>query len=639
MEFIRSEGDLYRLLFFLSSFIFTSFATAISVFGLVSGYAQVAIVLVEILFFLIAFIYINNDEKKIGKGSVGIAIKIGFLFLLLGLIAVTLINIDASATVGAYVLSAYQYVAINVVLFLPLIFLIFFGLFLFRLGYRKIALALFTVAVGVVLFYFLSGLVFHHYKVDDEIFIQYADAKFLLQGVNPYTVSVSEQILNNATNGTISSPSITTDNQIMGMLNYPALFILSFVPFTLIGNGSFENLVNYQLEAQGILFLLLAIFTAALVIKREYLEKPKYSIILFLTISLAYLSSITIYLMLSLLLLAYSKLETRYSWIFLGLCASIHEQLWLPVLLLVVYSANNQGLRRGFENLIGSAGVFLAINLYFIIGNPSAFFGNIFGPISQFLLPESGSPIGYLIATNYHILLSTYSALFILSIAAVTLVFAYFNKKRLVGLFSMIPFIFLSHSIPIYYTFFTGFMIVTLFIENKKEVGTIRKYLQAHKRLVYCAIGAILLLGTYLILNSHATYAKNFNLSVNNTGLYFDAAANATVYKATLHYTNLTNNTIYVISSVVSRYNIGFVGILNYSIINDSAKCLDYKCKINVNRIVLPKNASEYMLRLYIKPAGIEPIYGAKIAVYNGNYYYTSKGIFNQTILNTLSPR
>ncbi|MDE1845678.1 MAG: hypothetical protein KGH53_00115 [Candidatus Micrarchaeota archaeon] len=638
MELIRSEADLYRILFFLSSFIFVSLATAITVFGLVSGYVQITALFAELAYFIIAFLYINNSGKKFGKTGTGVFIKGGFLLLLISIISTVSLNIEARATAAAYLLSALQYVAINVVLFLPLIFLAFFGLFLLRKGYKKVAGALFVLAFAVMLFYFFSGMVFHHYKIDDEVFIQYASSKLLLQGINPYTISVSGQILDNSTNGTISSPSITTDNKIMGTLAYPALFLLSFVPFTLIGPSTFANLVGYQLEAQGILFLLIAIFTTAIVLKKEYLEKPKYSIILFLTISLAYLSSITIYLMFALLLLAYAKLETKYSWLFLGLCASIHEQLWFPVLLLIVYSANNQGMRKGVENLVGSFGVFLVINAYFIAGNPAAFFGNIFGPVSGFLLPESGSPIGYLIATNYHILLSTYSLLFILSMIALTLLFIYLNKKKLVGLFSMIPFVFLSHSIPIYYTFFTGFMIVTLFIKEGKGVGLLSKTLSENRNVVYGALAIIVLAGVYILHASHSAYAKNFNLGVNNETLYFDSLTNTTIYSANLHYSNLTNNTIYVISGAVSRYNIGFVGILNYSIIQNCSRCSSYMCKVNVNRIVLPSNRSIYSIRLYIKPSVKDPIYGARMAIYNGNYYYVSRGIFNQTILSQFSP-
>ncbi|MDE1827832.1 MAG: hypothetical protein KGH65_01590 [Candidatus Micrarchaeota archaeon] len=635
MEIIKSDKGRYRLFFFIASFVFISFATALAVFGLISFYVQLATLADAILFVAYSTLFLISEGKRKVSEPGKLALNGTFAFLVINFLILLLVETGARTTMTAYLVSAYQYVAINFVLFLPLIFLTFFGLYLYRQGYRKLSAMLFGMFVVVMILYFFSGLVYHHYKIDDEIFIQFASTKYLLAGMNPYGMSVSSQIFYNSTSGAINSPSITTTNHIIGTLNYPSLFLLSFMPFYLISTPTLQNLVNIDIEAQGMIFLLLAFFATALLVEKRYIEKPVYGIILFLTIAMAYLSSITIFLMFALLLVAYAKLESRYSWLFLGLCLSIQEQLWFPVILLIIYSASNSGIRKGAQNLIGSLGVFIALNLYFILLNPSAFFGNLFGPVNQLLLPESSSPIGYLIATNYHMLLGTFSIVFLAAMALFAMLFAYLNQKRLVGIFAMVPFLFLSHSIPIYYTFFTGFAIVSLFIAQKGGKGQIRRWMGENRNAVLCIVAVVVAVPIYLICGSHLAYQNNFNLSVSNASIHFDSALNKTVYTATIHYANLSNDSVYVFAGVISKYNIGFAGILNYALINDSVQCggEDYRCMVNVNKIALPGNASSYSLVMYIRPSSGNPVYGVRANIYNGEHLYVSDGVFNQSIL------
>lgn len=631
-----SKEGLYRTLFFIGAFIFISFAVAVNVFGLISVWIQIISILETVVFFGYCIVYLSakrlSDNKKY--------LLFGF-FLIELLVFISALSLTPFIKVSAlaYLISAYEYIGAYFVLILPLIFLIFFGAYLYYKKYPKIALILLLAAIGIMVFYFFSGLVFQHYKIDDELLITFIDSKILLSGGNPYSASVSNQVFYNSTTGMINAPSITSTNKVIGTLNYPSLYLLSFVPFYLLSQPTFANLINFDLEIQQAVFLIILLLTVAFIIDKRYLGKPVYGIIVFFTIALAYLSSVTIYLMLALLLIAYAKLESKYSWVFLGLCASLQEQLWIPVLLLIIYSFNNDGKRKGAINILGTIGVFLAFNLYFILLNPHAFFGSLFSPINEMLLPEASSPIGYLLVTNFGIPLGSFSVIFAFAIFLICILFAYLNQKRFVGIFAMVPFLFLSHSIPIYYTFFTGFAIVSLFIPEKKEEGKIRNWMIENKGTIVATGAALVAILIYLLYIWHTTYQNNFSLNVTNASIHFDTALNKTVYTATLHYANLSNETVYLFAGAVSKYNIGFAGILNYALINDSTKCDsgDYGCMINVNRIVLPKNFTSYNLKIYINPSFGNPVYGVRINLYNGQYFYVGTGVFNQTILDSFS--
>jgi len=633
-----SEVRLYRLLFFVSSFIFLSFVVGAAIFGQISVKVELSFLVATVSFFIYAFFYLLDPESKKVGSSTKIVLLLAFLVSLANLLLLPILAPQISTTILAYFVTAYEYIGLFVLLVLPLFFLIFFGIWIFNQGHKRIGYAMIAVAIALVAFYFAEGLIFQHYKIDDEIFILLLDTKMLLAGANPYSTSVSQQLFYNVTGGVVNTPSINSQNMVIGTLSYPSLYLLSFVPFYLLSDSGIQGLIAVGLKVQEALFLLIALIATAFVIDKKLLGKPIYSLILFTTIALSYLSSIAIYLMFALLLLAYSKLEGKYSWIFLGLCASLQQQLWLPVILLILYSFNNQGAGKGIRNVVGTLGVFLLFNFYFIALNPLAFFGNLFGTLSGLLLPVSFSSIGYMIVTNYPILLGSYSILFWASVAIVCLIFLYINEKRLVGLFAMIPFIFNSHSIPVYYTFFTGFLIVTLFVKSPKAPGVLKKLLVANKSLVYATILAIVILASIYAYASHAEYEKDFNLSLSGSSIYFDSAANQTIYSGTLSYSNISNSSVYALAVVVSKYGIGYEGLLNQSILYQrSPGCLSYPCIVNINKIPL-NGSGKYTLRVLLgRGQYLEPVYGVRMIFYNDQYFYISDTLFNQTILSSFS--
>ena len=129
-------------------------------------------------------------------------------------------------------------------------------------------------------------------------------------------------------------------------------------------------------------------------------------------------SSIVILLMLAVLLLSYFKIDRWYSFVLLGVAAALQEELWLPVILLIVYASNTYGYKKGMRIFAGTILVFLALNIYFIALNPTAFFGSLFSPISAYIFPVSLAPFGYSLLIYFHMLLSSF---FIVDIGAIAM--------------------------------------------------------------------------------------------------------------------------------------------------------------------------------------------------------------------------
>lgn len=631
-----TKNRIFTQLFFLSSFIFVTFVATLTPIVQISVGAEIFSVIGVAAFLIYSALYMLNPKKGKIPDYRRYLLLGAFCIQLLSLVGILFFVVEVHGSIIAALGSGYSYMAAYVVLFLPLVFLIFLGTYLLKEGHRKLGIVLLLAALAVLGFYAFSGLVFHHYKIDDEVFILFAATKAFFAGSNPYSISVSQQLFHNITSGYANQPSITSDSRIVGTFNYPSLYLLTFIPFYFLSQPTPANLVNIDLAAQEMLFIFIALFAVALVIEKEALKKPSYALIFFVIIALSYISSIATYLMFALLVLAYAKLESRYSWVFLGLCASLQEQLWVPVLLLIIYSFRNEGGKKGVSNLAGTAGVFLLLNGFFILLGPSSFVANLLSPVDGSLLPNVASYIGYLLVDIYPILLNSYSLIFGLGVLVCALLFFGLNEKRLVGLFSMIPFLLNSHSGAVYYTFFTGFMVVTFFISEKKK-GV--PQFELGKNAVYLAALIVMLLIVAIVYFSHIAYQSEFNLQSGNESLYFNSTLNKTIYSATLHYPNISNQTVYVLALTISKYQGGYEGMLNSSILNQSSCVgIGYACTANNNVLILPKNSSGYKVVTYLE-RGLysEPIYGARLVVYNKNHFYISQGAFNQSVLNSLS--
>ncbi|MDE1846767.1 MAG: hypothetical protein KGH52_01780 [Candidatus Micrarchaeota archaeon] len=626
--------NLYRIMLLSSAFILLSFELVLTAGSSLSLIPQRLGLVIAACFILYTFVYIQSDEEPAKRER--LVMKACFV----AIVACTVASFYFPAQIRSLLLGGFVNVAqeagIYITLITPLLFLVLFGSFLYAKRMRKVAYLLFAMAVIVVGVYFFSGLIFNHYRIDDEVFIAFEDIAMLLHGANPYSTSVAGALYHNVTAGIIAAPTITTTNQIVGTLNYPSLYLFAFLPFYFAGPPTLQSLINTDLQTQASVYLLLLLFTIAAVVDKKFLEKPNYGMLIFLALSLAYVSAITNFLMLALLILAYVKLRSRYAWVLLGLCASIQELLWFPIVMLLLYSVNNYGARKGLLDAAGAVGVFLLINSYFIVINPAAFIKGIFTPLGAPLMSNGASIFGYMITSSYQILLGDFRYLFALSMLFVALAFLYFNNKRLVGLFSIIPFLVFSHSIPVYYTFFIAFIIITLLVkkEQLRKKPLLTSYLRRHSLGFFACLAVIIAAGAAVIYASHSAYLREFNLSVSNTDIFFNSTLNATVYDSTLHYHGLANYTVSYIVLGAAPHITGYLGLMNQSIINGSVgSCSTEQCTINLNILHLNPDNESYMIRAYLRPADKnDRIFIASSVLYNGDYFYVSNAIYNASI-------
>jgi uncharacterized membrane protein len=526
-------------------------------------------------------------------------------------------------------LKRFWLTGVFLVAFLPIFFLVFIAVYFIKSKEPK-AYLLLVAALLILVLYYPSKVLIYGFKASDEELIMFKSVSSLLEGVNPYAVSYANVVYENAK--TIGF-TLTTTKMIMGTMAYPALFFLTFVPFYFISPPTIQNLMGIDLPLQASVFAFALIVALAFMLDKDEMLKPRLSLIVLFVFAITNSASVTVYLMIALLLLAYSMIDSKYSWILLGLCASIQEELWLPVLFLIAYSLNNQGIRKGLVNALGTAAVFLAINSYFIILSPGAFFGNVFDPLNSLIFPNGHSSIGILLVKFFPILLSSFSLLF--EVVSLLLVFLllYWNRKELIPLFSMIPFLVLHHSLNSYYTTFIFVLIFAIGQSKGREKGWIETFLKKRKLIAYGTVAAFLAVIFLVIYSSHTAMKSGFEISTSQPTLVFENLSST--YRTTISYGNLSNRTIYVVAVGADRNaNIGLFGILNESIIGSPAVCDPdaFDCMINVNRIRLPENGSSYDLTVRVKwYNATNPIKNVAVEIYNGENFYFGRAAYNDS--------
>lgn len=529
---------------------------------------------------------------------------------------------------AAQLVFSFEAFALFFVVLLPLFFIIFIGTYLMKRDWhveRRSKLVLFGVVILVLSLYFfvvLKGV----FIADDEELLKMTSITMLLNGANPYNTSVSGILFNHT--ATIGA-TLTTKNTLLGVMDYPDLFFLLFLPFYFAAKPTLPSLNTVYLPLQFIVFLFTFLVVFAYLLDKRQLKRPNLLLLAFSIYAIINISSTTTYIMLALVMVACAKIDSKYSWVLLGLCASIQEELWLPVLLLVAYSFNSQGWRKGVYNILGTVLVFLAINSYFIVINPTAYIRAVFLPLSQYIMPFNPSPIAYALLKFYPILQSTYTTLFAISTGFLLLLLLYWNKKELIPIFSLIPFLFLNHVLVSYYAFYLFLFFFALLEREKRNDGFIERQLKSRKCMYACVLLVVLAAGFYATYTSHAAFERGFDISFVNESASINNVTNVTTASGTIVYHNLSNSTVYLFTVARAGITSGFRGLINDSIIGNPQNCTGsgYECLINLNKIVLPSNATSYPLTMHIhwQNRTNELVYVTAI-FYNSQYLYVSDG-------------
>ena len=631
--FIRSRGAIAYAELACAAFLFLSL-----LLWDISSYFSKSIVAISFLYsvvftFFILFYLIYRDSRKDRLFSIGCHIYFAALILLY----FSLFAYSPSILTIFFLLTALKgisYYLVYALLSALILFLSYMGLYLIKQGHALYGSIAIVALLAVLLTFYVSHLAFSGYtNPDDEVLLSYTAIKGIQHGINPYNSSISGLLYaSDSVNTTNTSITITTTNRIVGTMDYPDLYFLSSAPFYLWAENIMElRNVYMPLQSAALTFLLLLVLAYFIQADRSA-SFPKFSValLLFITIMLVNVASLTTYLMLAVILFAYAKIESKYAFLLLGVACSIQEELWLPAVFLIAYSANNLGIKRGTYNAIGAALVFLALNSYFILLNPVAFFRAVFLPLSSPLMPNGAAMIGYFLVHNYPILLNTFSKLFMLTSLILLLLLLYTNKKELIFAASFIPFLFLSHSNPVYYYSFIFLFIASLQTVRKEGKGIFEIFLKRNYALSYALFIALISLMLYLVFSSHASYLRGFSVSVSNQSL--KTQNGTTLYDARISYQNLSNSTVYLAIVGMSNYSTGIYGLLNQSITANPVNCaVQYPCGVNLNRIVL-SGRGVYDLHAIITPAlSPVPVNPASLILYNGINYYAAWGTYNKS--------
>ena len=584
--------------------------------------------------FIIYFKY--NPNKKIIRSLIS---KNIFFYLIASLfvfqiLVLNFLNVSALSQILIFLNTAFEFVISILFIF------IFLGVFLLKTydneKYRKnirnyiklTALMLFAISIILFSYFVFSGI--KHFVFSDEQFFTIIFLKQILLHHNPYTINQSNLqniMVSNFSQENVTLPSFNTNNKIITAMDYPAMFFLFQIPFYFLSKINLSNIFSFDAKSEFLVYVCILFFTIAFLLNKRQLQKPILIFVIILISTLAYnvIGSSVQILLISLLLIAYFKLDNKYIWIILGIVAAIDELAFLPVLFLIIYSFNNFGIKRGFYNLIGSIFIFIVLNSYFliingnIIFNTISFMRDVFLPLNSYIIPSSIAPFGFFIVNYFNIPLSYFKYLFFLSSIALIIIFIRLNKKQLIPLFSLIPLLFLQRAIISYFAIFVLFLFVSLCIEDKKK----HKNKTAIKPAIfYILLILCMLCFIALLIFGHYQYLKNYNLYIKPISYQINKSKNISIYNLLLIYKNTRLNYVstYVNAYIKNSNMVGDIGIFNNSSILNKSVNINSSIKNSVNPNFIFLNKSLNNTKIEIVVDGAYP--AIKCVLYNNQFYY-----------------
>ena len=526
----RIRDDPYGAGFFAISLIFLAFAAYVNYWSGLIPIVEFLSVLVTSAFFVYSSFFIAM------KGRFGAISKIGMLSsLLLALLAVFLLFSVSGKGIDIYILISAIYQAGPLVEY-SVVFVFFFALVSLGIFFlkKKQKMGYFFITASLLLFLmpYYTILASRSVVISDEAFIGFADSRIFISGLNPYTESVAGSLISNYTSGRVNSVTYLMSNKVIGILNYPAGFLFANLPFYLLSSalhGSFILATKLEVGA----FLLILLLVISRYSSDNSYKKPLLALPIILAMLLGSISTPFELLMLAALILAYAKIESKYAWLILGVCASLQELLWIPVILLIAYKTSREGLHEGVRSFGGSVLVFLALNSYLIAIGPLAFVHGVFSPIGN-IMPDSGGVFGYLISVVYGTAVSITGILFIMAALCAVAAFLYVGEKKMIPILSLLPLLFLSHNLLYYPVFFIAFSLAAFSVKEHSFEG--KRFLLPSKlrKALIGAMAVLVLSGAAAILYSHAGYLRYFDIHTESVSLNSSIAGSVERYSIVL---------------------------------------------------------------------------------------------------------
>ena len=483
---------------------------------------------------------------------------------------------------------------------------------------------LIATAIILILILYLTPLFNWHTAPDDEELAGIYAAQALLSGQNPYFLNFEPEMYNYLIHSRYQiGITITSNNTFESRISYPALYFLTSLPFAALP----DHLVNFPYAGLNLniaLFTILLMLVVVYTIKPEFLKRPPVVPIIFLALFFVIYASFIDILMLALILAGFYFIDSKYLWIILGISASVQEQLWIPVVLMLVYSFRMHGIRRCALNIIGAFAIFLVINGYFIAGSPTDFIRNVVSPTSGAILP-SPSPFGYPILYLYHTMLSMSTILFMLATIFIILLYAYLNEKRLIFLFSLIPLMFLYRSSPTYFQFFLVAMVLSFYIGRPAGTGAKAPNVQFTARqrsIVAILCAAVAAIAIIMVYQSNLQYS---HIGVSVVGGRLSRIGNITLYNFTVIHNDTTPNALSVMGYSQFYGKGAPAPLINGSIIlknpTPAMQSSNVGEDINPNYIALNGRGSTNV-SVIISTNASDEVVSARCVLYKGAFYY-----------------
>ncbi len=495
---------------------------------------------------------------------------------------------------------------------------------------KQIRLGLFLLAIAFLISIIFFIYIVKSFQVGDETIISALDVKSILMQQNPYAESFAKYIYSNFST---AGGTLTMNNEVIGKTNYPALYFIVAVPFYLFSLPTIYNISHIGVKIEVSIFIFLLVSGIAILLNEKKLRGFDFGFIAMFVFMLSTVTSPVDYLVLLFLVISYVKLDSQYSFIPLGIAASLQEEAWIPIILMLVYALNREGLLKGMKKAAGAVAVFLLINSVFIIANPRAYFDAVFAPIGN-LFPFGIPPTGSLMLFGYHVPIdAAVFAFSMFTILSITLLL-FFDRKVLVPFLSLMPMMVLFHTLGKYYTFFLFFGAFALAAvkKEKQDRGLITRYLHRNIGVFYLALLIIVMVFVIGIYLYHMQYLSNFDVRITNQSISY--IGNNTIYDAQLHYSNMTNGTVYLYLQGYSNYTMvyGIYGI-NNSLIGTHPECNDsYTCYVNYNRINLVGKDGIYDVHAVIEGQHVtDRATRLHAMIYDTKYVYYSDDVVNES--------
>jgi len=308
------------------------------------------------------------------------------------------------------------------------------------------------------------------YRTDVLAFSHYAAMLFVNQGANPYTQDMTKALDLFKVQPSDLTP-LTSGTYLM-TFQYPALHFLVFVPFVLLGLRDMRWVL--------VLFELGAVLT--LYLKGPRKLRPMLLLPLFagsdLMINFTAASVSDALWVLPLLFAAFCLERPLALGFFYGLACAMKQTPWFLAPFLLIYLIKTEEGKRLRERLrpavkftATTVAVFLAINLPFMLPNPTAWFGNVLTPMTEDLVIHSQG----LSSLTEVGLLSVSKVFYTVVFASVFLVlvvnyYVYLDKLRFAfWIFPGIALWFSYRALTNYIIYWTPLMLVSIILWYKAE--------------------------------------------------------------------------------------------------------------------------------------------------------------------------